>query len=369
MAGKSSKGALRLLELKGATYWFRREIPPACRPFEDGLRMWRRNLETGDIRVAKAMRDRLERETDQRWADMRAGRFVSPSASSPAQRGSLWRETLAELGYDPNRRSIDLSQAISWQELTPEEQAEIEDDPLQAALDVEELEREGLRGTSRLAYEDELKGRVPVDHYVDAYLIEVKLVAASKAERRGLVQRFAQWAAKEGVKLDGVNRRVAGKYVASLSALHPGTRAKHLMALRGYWGYLHKRGMIEGGDAKGAPWTEQEMPDRSGRVDRGAGEPERPFTGEEVRILLVSPWPDKMHSDHRAQVMDSLRISLLSGLRLGEVVNLRVSDVDDVSISVRAGKTAAAIRSVPLHPGLVEVMMRRTLESGLTTNR
>jgi integrase len=361
MAGKSRRGALRHLELKGQTWWFRREIPRECRPFEGGRRTDKVNLETSDVRLAKSRRDELERETDQRWADMRAGRYVPAARMTPAQRGALWRETLVELREMHPSGKPGASPAIPWDALSPEEQAEIEDDPLQVALDVEEMERERLTGADRRAFDVARLGRVPVDHHLEAYLNAVKLVPASKAERRGQILRFAQWAAKERVRLDGVDRRTAGRYVDSLVAMHPVTRSKHLMALRGYWGYLHIRGLIEGGDKRGAPWTDQEMPDRSGRSDRDEVEPERPFTADEVKTLLTSPWPDRMKVEHRAQVMDSLRLSLLSGLRLGEVVSLRVEDVDDVSIKVRAGKSAAAIRTVPLHPDLVELITRRTL--------
>lgn len=364
MAGRSRRGARRHLELKGQTWWFRREIPPPCRPFEDGLRTLKVNLLTGDFRVAKTRRDELERETDQRWADMKVGRYVPSSGMTPAERGVLWRETLAELRDErPSLRSTN-SRPIPWEALSPEEQAEAEADPLAVAMEAEEMARERLRGADRRAYEDALLGRVPVDHYLDAYLKAAKLVPASKAERRGLILRFAQWAEKEHVKLDGVNRRVAGRYVESLADLHPVTRSKHLTTLRQYWAYLHHRGLIEDGDRKGAPWTEQELPNRSGRVERGDEERERPFTAEEVKTLLTSPWPPKMDPAHQAQVVDALRVSLLSGLRLGEVVNLRVSDVDAESFMVRAGKTKAALRRVPRHPELAEVITRRTEGKG-----
>lgn len=360
MAGKSRRGALRHLELKGQTWWFRREIPRECRPFEGGRRTDKVNLETSDVRLAKSRRDELERETDQRWADMRAGRYVPADRMTPAQRGALWRETLAELRESHPSGKPGASPAIPWDALSLDKQAEIEDDPLQVALDVEEMERERLTGADRRAYDEARLGRVPVDHHLEAYLNAVKLVPASKAERRGQILRFAQWAAKERVRLDGVDRRTAGRYVDSLVAMHPVTLSKHLMALRGYWGYLHKRGLIDGGDKRGAPWTDQEMPDRSGRTDRDEVEPERPFTADEVKTLLTSPWPGGGSAAHQAQVLDGLRISLLSGLRLGEVINLQVSDVGPESITVKAGKTRAALRTVPLHPGLAEVITRRT---------
>lgn len=351
---------MRHLELKGQTWWFRREIPPPCRVHEDGLKAYKVNLLTSDVRVAKTRRDELERETNQRWADMKSGRFVSSSRMLPAERGALWREILGDQhGAYLRSPSRDLP-SVRWEALSPEEQAEAEEDPLSIARDAEERERERLRGTDHVAYKDALLGRVPVDHYLDAYLNAVKLVSASKAERRGLLLRFAQWATKERIKLHEVNRRVAGRYVESLADLHPVTRSKHLTTLRGYWAYLHQRGLIEEGDRKGAPWTEQELPNRSGRVERGDEELERPFTAEEVETLLTSPWPDRMNPAHRSQVIDALRVSLLSGLRLGEVVNLRVSDVDSEAFTVRAGKTKAALRRVPRHPGLVEVVTRRT---------
>lgn len=122
--------------------------------------------------------------------------------------------------------------------------------------------------------------------------------------------------------MDTINKRVAGRYVKALAELHPVTRAKHITSLRSYWAYLHRRGLIKNGDKHRASWTDREMPDRSNRVDRNRQYPERPFTAEEVTTLLTSLWPHRLDPAHRGQAMEALLISLLSVLRLEEVMSL-----------------------------------------------
>jgi integrase len=110
----------------------------------------------------------------------------------------------------------------------------------------------------------------------------------------------------------------------------------------------------------GWPWNGQQLEKRGKRVQRGAKiEEERPFTDDEARKLLYSPFPLKQ-SEWEEQIRDALRISLLSGMRLAEVVTLWIEEVHDGVFDIQQGKTDAAARKVPIHPDLAEIVERRT---------
>lgn len=343
MAGRSNKGSMRLLDLRGQVWWFKRAIPATCRPAFAGVTTYLRSLETSDVRDAKMRRDALEAETSRMFADARAGRLPMPGATlSPAARGALWRDALRDI------------------------EASGDDEALALARSVEEDEREALRGPARVAYEAARLGRVPVSEHVEAYISAAKLAPKTKHARRGHINHFSRWCVSEGLTLDKVNRRVAGRYVAQvIDPMHPKTAAEHLLALRQYWIFLHARGFIEDGDDKGGPWVGQQMRDRSRRVERGGkGEPERPFTADEVKALLRSSPPPGMTRDHFPSVIDALSISLLSGMRLEEIVTLWVGEVHDGVFDIQQGKTQGAARRVPIHPALSEIVSRRTAGKG-----
>lgn len=338
MAGKSKKGAMRLLSLKGQVWWFKRDIPASCRP-SLGVTAWLRSLETSDVRVAKERRDELEIETAKLFANIRSGRPVAGLAHSAADRGNLWREAIRELSKDAAELAL--------------------------ARHAEEAEKETLRASDRQAFTDARLGRVPVDQYLDAYLSAATLAPKSSNERRGLVKRFAAWCANEKLTLDKINRKTAGRYVtAAIDPMHPVTASAHLLALRQYWIYLHARGHIADGDPKGAPWTDQQLKNNSRRIERGGKAEERPFTANEVNAFLNGPYPERLDLSHRQQMVDAIQISLLSGMRMDEVLTLWVEEAQGGVFDIQQGKTEAAARKVPIHPALAELVERRTQGKG-----
>ncbi len=148
--------------------------------------------------------------------------------------------------------------------------------------------------------------------------------------------------------------------------MHPETQRKHLLALRSYWKFMGRRGLVKvpsGETAKsGWPWNDQQVEKAGKRAERGAKEKkERPFTDVEVLTLLHKPLPKKQKWE--AVIRDALPISLLSGMRLAEVLTLWV-EVHDDFFDIQQGKTVAAARLVPIHPALKEIVSRRLKGKG-----
>lgn len=352
MAGKSNKGGERLLKLKGNVWWFRQQVPSGAR-FGTGGKAWLMvNLRTSDAVEAKRRRDELEAATRLQFKQIAAGRRSNLDLPG-------WTPAVAELS--PTVRG-----ALSRAALDVTSDAEEADLIAFAA----EAERDSLRPSQRPAFDDAFVGREDVDLHLEEYLAKAGLAPKTVNERRGLVGRFAAWCRTKGVKLDRVDKRMAGRYVSEvIDLMHAATQTKHLTALRSYWGFLAQRGHVTlpPGEAAetGWPWNNMQLRKRGKRVERGArDEGERPFNDDEVKALLYAPLPVRNKSD--ATIRDALKISLLSGMRLAEVLTLWVEEVRDVGdgaglvFDIQQGKTQAAARKVPVHPDLQEIVQRRS---------
>lgn len=309
------------------------------------------NLQTSDVALAKRKRDDLEAATTVQFREIRRGLRTAldlpwdtptvplPIALGPAQRGALARQAIADAEMEDN------------------------DELAEVAAYAAEAEADRLNPLQRKAFDNAFTGRVEIDHHLGEFLSVADLAPETRSERRGLVLRLAEWCRDKGVTLDRVDRKVAGRYVSDvIDPMHSATASKHLTALRMYWKHLAKRGHIQlpYGESlrSGWPWNEQQ-PERKGkRVERGdKAKTERPFTSDEIRRLLYSPWP--MRPEWEELIRDALKISLLSGMRLAEVLTLWAEEVHDGVFDIQQGKTEAAARQVPIHPDLKDIVERR----------
>lgn len=339
MARKAAKALPRNLRLKGQTFWFSRDLPADCRTVF-GKKTWMTNLETADLKQALARRDELEAETIIAFAAMRAGTWNPRDTLSAPERGQLYLEQITALADDP--------------------------DALELVVLAAEAERDSFRGPQKIAFKEAVKGAVAVEHHLDAYAKAISALApATVTGRQGNIRQFARWAADKKLRLDAITRKVVGEYVtAVIDPMHPKTAKTHLSSLRSYWSFLHARGHIKGGDDKGGPWAGQVIKAVAKRAERGDKDEERAFTQAEVRALLYSPFPAGMAVEFEAQIADVLRISLLTGMRLEEIVTLWVEEVHDGLFDIQQGKTMAAARQVPIHADLKELVERRTRNKG-----
>lgn len=356
MPGKSNKGGERLLKLKGNVWWFRQQVPKNARHGAGGKSWVLVNLHTSDAVEAKRRRDEIEAATRLQFRQIAAGRRTTlelpgwkpvKGSLSPADRGALSRAAL-EFAADDEEAGLIVYAA--------------------------EAERDNLRPAQRQAFDDAFVGREDVDQHLEDYLAKADLAPKTVNERRGLVGRFATWCRAKGIKLDRVDKRMAGRYVSEvIDPMHPATQTKHLTALRSYWKFLAQRGQVTlppGESAKaGWPWNDQQMERNGKRVERGAKEErERLFTDGEVKTLLYAPLP--VRNKWVATLREATKIGLLSGMRLAEILTLWVEEVHDegdgagLVFDIQQGKTDAAARKVPVHPDLMEIVHRRLKGKG-----
>lgn len=354
MAGRSKKGGKRLLTLKSNRWRFRRAVPVACQKTLGRGKFYMVNLMTSDLKAAQRMRDELERETTDTFAAILSGKFVAVATLSAREQGILAREAIAA--------------AAEVDEGEPDTVG-----PLEAAIWSAESTAEGFReDTERDAYLDALHGREDVGTHVETYLAGQGFAPKTVTERRSNIGKFVKWAAAQrpALTLDRIDRKQAGKYVSAvIDPMHPQTQKKHLAALRGYWRWLASRGHIELPPGalmdSGWPWDGQRAQRSGKRAERGDREVERPFTEAEAKALLYAPFPSGRNPNHESQIRDAIRISMLSGMRMAEILTLWVEEVREgpegagLVFDIQQGKTEAAARPVPVHPDLVEIVQRR----------
>jgi integrase len=162
------------------------------------------------------------------------------------------------------------------------------------------------------------------------------------------LRRMKDWCDSKGIPrtVEALSRAKAGDYVTEQferRGVKPATANKDITALHSFWTYLIKKGRAEAN-----PWQGQRLKknrDGSDRIKK------RPFTDEEATRLLAYP--------EAGPLKDMMLLAALSGMRISEIGNMKVADVQDGIITIRRGKTEAAARSFPAHTHLCDLIARR----------
>lgn len=190
------------------------------------------------------------------------------------------------------------------------------------------------------------------DH-IDGWLAEIDITPRNKVVATREINRFAE----HHPEVDEINRKQVQAWANILALeLAPATIRKRLSHLRSYWRYLVRHDLAP--DVR--PFDEIGLP-RKKAAAREA------FTVEEVRMLL--------DCSERA-LHDLIALSAHTGARIEELCSLRVKDVNAGSFVIRAAKSDAGIREVPIHRDIADLMERLKAQSqdgfiipGLRTDR
>lgn len=197
---------------------------------------------------------------------------------------------------------------------------------------------------------------------VDSYLTESAdhLRAQSIGDKRRHLAAFVEWFGPDREATE-VNRKSAGAYVAEViqkrTQRAPGvaegapgvplsavTKRKEISALRSFFAWLTARGVTDAN-----PFDRMASTVRAST--RGAKPKRRPWQPAELSAVLHGvPTNDPLWS--------LTVIAAYSGMRREEVGELKASSVDGKALVIEEGKTAAAVRRVPLHPTIAPLVRR-----------
>ncbi len=144
--------------------------------------------------------------------------------------------------------------------------------------------------------------------------------------------------------IEAVTTRVASRYKTE-TMVQAGrdveTANAMLSGLRTYWTWL-----VTNGHCAVNPWAGLSLK----RKRKAADKRKRAFLDNEI-VTLLNSGPDDI-------LRDAMVIAALSGMRRGELAELRVADCQHGEFRIREGKTAAAERVIPVHSALAPVIER-----------
>jgi integrase len=174
------------------------------------------------------------------------------------------------------------------------------------------------------------------------------------SQDRAVMRAFLEWA-EEDLSVSQVTRRKAGDFIGKLlepaSGIKRKTVNRYRSTLSAFWKWLIARGHAEAN-----PWLGFDLGKRSGRAEAS---PRAQWNDAALLKLLTGHFTPKFQ-----QILhDLIRLAVMTGARLDELCALRTEDIakrpDGWWLTIREGKTAAAVREVPVHEAAAHVLERR----------
>ncbi len=181
---------------------------------------------------------------------------------------------------------------------------------------------------------------MPLDHHVDAYLNHLRtercLAANTVAAYGRDLCRFVAFATERGVTdAARIDLALVTRWMGELADAGLGARsaARHLSAARGFLKFLVREGAIDGDPSQlvTAPKLGRKLP--------------KPLSASDMSRLLSVPDPTKLRG-LRDRAM--LGLTYAAGLRVSELVNLKIGDIDVARGVVGATGKGEKRRLVPL---------------------
>lgn len=316
------------LELHRNKYRVRVRVPEAVRHLFGGKVYLRQSLGTGNLKTANALKG--EHVSRFKLQIIEALASVNPGAT-------MWEEAKV---LRTRHRSPALEPTT--------------DTAFEIVHRAEELARSKGVETAK-AFADTAFGRTtPLTDHLEDFIGDKSYRPKSVLDLRRVMKWLATWLGQKHLPLtlEAITQPVAGdfmRYLVVTRQLDRKNAGKYISFLRSYWAWMEEQGHRP---RNSSPWLGR-LPEPKAPARGTIREPDngkRPFTDDEVRKLLGgSP---KQH------IADLIRIAALSGMRLEECYLLRVRDTADDNFSVLTGKTANAIRKVPIHPALRPIVKR-----------
>ena len=194
------------------------------------------------------------------------------------------------------------------------------------------------------------------------FYIEEPCALSTQDKRKNTLKRFKKWLGPSRWTVEAVTKKVAGAYVTHMRQelnLLPASVNDHVTGLSSFWKWIGKKGINTSGEN---PWLGQSLSLRkhNSQLDSDAARNKVGWTPEEVHKLI---------SETNNQFLrDVISIAALSGMRQKELCDLRIRNlvvIDGMQLfDITKGKTLAAIRKVPVHNQLQEIIRRRTFGKG-----
>ena len=322
------------IERRYRTYFAYLDVPVDVRP-KLGRRVFRCTLQTDSPSIA----ERRAAPLIARWRAVIATARDQPNSND----AKFWRDALRNAKTEEGRARVleHITDAAGWIGF-----ANV--DPGQAPSSDPEANR---------FYAEATGARVPTTEHLDEWLASLQVKGKTAAMRRAAVERLG----RQFRMVHEVTRPEVRRWVTELlGSMKPATVQRIVSDCRGYWRYLA---------------TIETVPDESSPFDRLGLKTKRvswlQFEPADVVKLLAGA---EGRGDD--QLADLIRLGMYSGARREELCALKVANVTGDRFTITEAKTAAGVRTVPIHeelrPAMVRLVAASTdgyLLSGLRGNR
>ena len=198
----------------------------------------------------------------------------------------------------------------------------------------------------------------PLSTLIEPWLSEQagRITEQTCSHHRVAVHAFLGWAGGQGALVEEITRKKAGEFVTHLlspeSGLSPKTAKRYVSSLSSLWDWLEARGH----DVQANPWLRQGI---AKRAKRGRATPRKQWT-DAALVKLLSGQYTKQYTN---TLHDLVRLALVTGARLNELCALETRNAhhreDGWWITIREGKTQAAVRELPINESAAHVIERR----------
>jgi integrase len=187
----------------------------------------------------------------------------------------------------------------------------------------------------------------------EAHLAEIvgSIRAQTHADKKKALQALRDWLGAD-LEVTAVTRKVAGRYLTEF-LMKKGRAAKttktELSHLSAFWTWMLTRGVVDAN-----PWLR--MGSSLPTNKRGTQATRRPWTDAELaKLIKGTPTGDPLWS--------LSALAMYTGARIEELCSLKVADIEDDAIRIREGKSAAAVRMVPVHPVIAPLVKKLVAEA------
>jgi integrase len=335
------------LKLRGRTWYVRVQIPPHLWASAGSKREFVKTLKTRDLSEANRLKHAHVAAFQRRIKTLEQGQQSDPLAD-------LYEKAIAWRDYWERHKG---------QVIIHDEEGEplwtYDDEFLSQISDEAKgfLETHGEEAATSFFKIAKGEGTPLRDELIETWLAEQagSITEQTSGHHRVAVRSFRAWAG-ESILIEAVTRKKAGDYVSHLLApargISPKTAKRYISSLSSLWTWLEARGHA----GQGNPWLRQGIAKKS---KRGQAALRKQWTDAALVKLLSGQYT----AQYTATLHDLIRLALVTGARIDELCALETRDAHRREngwwITIREGKTQAAVREVPIHDSAAHVIERR----------
>ena len=200
--------------------------------------------------------------------------------------------------------------------------------------------------------------------FLEEHLESLVVTHRTKESKKQQISRYAQLFPKLG---DATRKNVREfmKHLRDDERLTNTTIKRDLSALGVYWDFIRDEGLAPLDDQNN-PFKEQKPLNNT----LGQDAARMPFTKEQLRSLFRKLLTNATTGNAQDKaLLDLSLIALCTGARREEIGQLKIKDIElgmshEIScISIKNAKTEAGVRTIPVHPTIMELVRKRAQNS------